>query len=349
MAITLNDRFRVGISKETTKRRQCLSLTHFAVCMSEIPRPAGEDAGLRDDVGGMQSARLSDWASKEMRRLVVFSAYLYSVARGTPPTPQFMNLKFFSCSLGMSMLLWAAAAFSQSASPDAAATTHGPQYSTQGSVASAASPPQGAPVSYASVTQLNGLLAQLEAASKATQDDLAKLRIERWKTDGSSKKQALGNVDSIQRNLQNALPEMIGQLRNSPEDVPATFKLYRNLDALYDVLGGVVESAGAFGPKDDFQALANDLSNFEGTRKQLAERMENLATSKEQEIVRLRTDLKAAQAAIPAPPPKITVVDDNAPAKKPVPKKKPVAKKPASTTPPATTPGQTPPAQTKPQ
>jgi len=138
-------------------------------------------------------------------------------------------------------------------------------------------------------------------------------------------------------------------LRNSAEDMPATFKLYRNLDALYDVLGGVVESTGAFGPKDDFQALSNDLSNFEGTRKQLADRVNNLATSKEQEIVRLRADLKTAQAAIPVAPPKKTVVDDTEPAKKPVVKKKPVAKKPAATTPPATPPAQTPPAQPKPQ
>jgi hypothetical protein len=174
------------------------------------------------------------------------------------------------------------------------------------------------------------LLSQLEAASKTTQADLARLRIERWKTDNSYKKQSLTNVDSIQRNLQGALPEMIAQLRSAPEDLPATFKLYRNLDALYDVLGSVVESAGAFGPKDDFQALSNDLSNMEATRKAIAGRIENLATSKEAEIARLRTDLKTAQAAIPATPPKIKVVDDNEPAKKPA-KKKPAAKKPAIT------------------
>jgi len=216
----------------------------------------------------------------------------------------------------------------------------------QGSVPPAS---QGGPVSYASVTQLNGLLAQLEATSKTTQADLTKLRIERWKTDSSSKKQALGDVDSIQRNLQSALPEMIGQLRNAPEDMPATFKLYRNLDALYDVMGAVVESAGAFGSKDDFQALSNDLNSFESTRKQFAERMNNLATSKEQEIVRLRADLKTAQAAIPAAPPKKTVVDDNEPVKKPAVKKKPVVKKPATALPAGTPPGQTPPAQPKPQ
>ena len=265
-----------------------------------------------------------------------------------------MKPKLIPCSLVLSTLLWSATAFAQTATAPTAAppADASPQYSVQGTVASAASP-QGTPVSYASVTQLNGLLAQLEAASKATQDDLTKLRIERWKTDGSNKKQALANVDSIQRNLQNALPEIIGQLRNAPEDMPATFKLYRNLDALYDVVGSVVESAGAFGAKDDFQALANDLTSFEGTRKQLAERMENLAASKEQEIVRLRADLKTAQAAVPVEPPKKTVVDDTEPPKKPVVKKKPVPKKPATTTPPGTTAPATttptPPAQSSPQ
>jgi hypothetical protein len=116
------------------------------------------------------------------------------------------------------------------------------------------------PVSYASITQLNGMLAQLEASAKSALADLANLRIERWKTDGGSKKQTLANVDSIQRNLQGALPEIIAQLRAQPEDVPTTFKLYRNLDALYDVLGNVVEVTGAFGSKDDFQSLANELS-----------------------------------------------------------------------------------------
>jgi hypothetical protein len=252
---------------------------------------------------------------------------------------QTMNRKLLSHSLIVLALLWSFTIFGQDA---------GRQYSAQGSPAAAS---QGGAVSYATVSQVNGLLAQLESTSKATQADLTKLRIEKWKADGSSKKQALADMESIQRNLQNALPEMIGQVRNSPGDLPATFKLYRNLDALYDVMGGVVESAGAFGPKDDFQSLSNDLSSFEGTRRQLAERIDTLATSKEQEILRLRTDLKTAQAAVEAAPPKKTVVDDNEPAKKPAVKKKPAAKKPATTAPGTSgaTPAQSVPAQTKPQ
>jgi hypothetical protein len=198
--------------------------------------------------------------------------------------------------------------------------------------ASGASGQEGQPVSYASVSQLNGMLGQLESMSKTTQGDLVKMRVEHWKTDASYKKQALGNVDSIQRNLRGALPEIIGQLRVTPEDLPTTFKLYRNLDALYDVLGSVVEGAGAFGSKDELQTLSNDLNGFETTRKQLAERIEALSSSKEAEIVRLRGELKTAQAAIPATPPKKLVIDDTEPPKKPAAKKK-SASKPATSQP----------------
>jgi hypothetical protein len=97
------------------------------------------------------------------------------------------------------------------------------------------------------------------------------------------------------------------------------------------------------------QSLSNDLSAFESTRRQLAERIETLSSSKEAEIVRLRADLKTAQAAVPAEPPKKIVVDDTAPPRKPAAKKKP-ATKPSSITPvkPATskpTTGQAAPAQ----
>lgn len=237
----------------------------------------------------------------------------------------------------------------QGQSRSAAAVSSSAAQTSAQSGASSDVPAQGnRPVSYASMSELNGMLEQLEAASKSTQADLAKLRIERWKTDGNSKRQVLANVDSIQRNLQGGLPEIVAQLRAQPEDLPSTFKLYRNLDALYDVLGNVVELTGAFGSKDDFQSLSNDLRTFEGTRKALGQRIESLSTAKEAEIVRLRADLKTAQAAIPSTPPKKIVIDDNEPPKKPAVKKKP---RPKATTPPATPAGQTQPqpSPTKPQ
>jgi len=180
------------------------------------------------------------------------------------------------------------------------------------------------------------MLSQLEQASQATQLDLAKLRIDKWKVDSGSKRQTQDNVESVQRNLQAALPEMIAELKASPENLAATFKLYRNLDALYNVFGSVAESTGAFGSKDEFQSLENDLSSFEKARRSFADRMESLAGAKEAEVTRLRAALQSAQASAPAEPPKKIVVDDQAPPKKPV--KKKAAAKPNTATPPAPAP-----------
>ena len=187
-----------------------------------------------------------------------------------------------------------------------------------------------APVPYSSVSQLNLLISQLEQTSQTTQLDLAKLRVERWKIDSGSKRQTQANVESIERNLQSALPEIIAQLRASPEDLTSTFKLYRNLDALYDVLGAVAESAGAFGTKDEYQSLGNDLNNLERSRRNFAERMESLASTKEAELTHLRAALLTAQAAAKPEPPKKVIVDDNEPPKKPPAKRKP-APKPSAT------------------
>jgi len=187
------------------------------------------------------------------------------------------------------------------------------------------------PVAYASVSELNGILTQLQKTAQSMQSDLGKTRIEKWKTDGATKRQTLANVESIQRNLQSALPETIAQLNNAPEDVGVSFKLYRNLDALYDVFGAVVESAGAFGSKDEFQSLGNDMNGLESARHAFGERMQKLAAAKEVELTRLRAQVKTMSAAPPLPPKKI-VVDDTEPAKKPAAKKKVTKPKPPATT-----------------
>jgi hypothetical protein len=218
-----------------------------------------------------------------------------------------------------------------------------------GTVDAQITPVSPSPVPYASVSELNGLLASLEQTSQTTQADLGKLRIEKWKMDSGYKKQTLANADSVHRNLESALPEIITQLRNSPEDLGASFKLYRNLDALYDVLSNVAESAGAFGSKDEFQSLSNDLSSFERSRRAFADRMESLSTAKEAELAQLRTQVKTLQAATPPPPPKKVVVDDNAPPKPAPKKKKPIPKPPTASNPSGTAPTTTPQNQTKPQ
>lgn len=212
-------------------------------------------------------------------------------------------------------------------------------------VAQTSSPPPdaSAPVPYSSVSQVNLLLSQLEQTSQSILRDLSALHIEKWKTDSNTKRGSQADVASIQRNLQTALPAIVAELRNSPESLPPTFKLYRNLDALYDVFASLAESTGAFGSRDEYQSLRNDVNSLESSRRMFADRMETLAGSKEAEVTRLRTDLQNAHATekVVAPPKKI-VVDDTEPPKKPV-RKKPAPKgsKPPAGSPPSS--GQAPP------
>jgi len=204
--------------------------------------------------------------------------------------------------------------------------------------AQAGEPTAPAPVTYASASELNAILTQIQQTSQNMQTDLGKARIEKWKVDSSSKRDLQNNAESILRNLQSALPEIIGQLNNAPEDLAASFKLYRNLDALFDVFGPVVESAGAFGSKDEYQSLSNDLSALQSARHALGDRMQNLATAKEGDLARLRNQVKTMQASTPPPPPKKIIVDDTEPPKKPAKKKTKPATQPATNATPASAP-----------
>ena len=182
-----------------------------------------------------------------------------------------------------------------------------------GSLAQAQSPAQA--VSYTSITELNQLIANLQQASQAAQLDLARLRIDKWKADSGTKHQTQGDTDSVNRNLQNALPGMLADLKNSPEDLALTFKVYRNLDALYDVFSSLAESTGAFGSKDEFQSLSKDLSSLEDSRRTFADRLDRLANAKETELGQLRIALQQARAE--AAPRKVVVDDTAPPPKKP--------------------------------
>lgn len=171
------------------------------------------------------------------------------------------------------------------------------------------------------------LLAQIQAAGRITTADVSLLSIRRWKATGDAKNDAATKAESIQRNLTVALPTIVAQVQNAPNDFAANFKLYRNLDVLYDVLASLAESAGAFGPKGEFEALAADLDRIDKVRHALGERLEALASSKDAEIARLQTQLKTPKTATASAQSKKVIVDDDdkKPAKKTVAKKKPPA------------------------
>ena len=177
-----------------------------------------------------------------------------------------------------------------------------------GASAQTAAAPRPAP---AMDMQLSNLLTQLERAALDANGALGRLRIDKWKTNSEQKQQAQANAESLQRNLSYAIPELTGKIRQAPQDLSANFKLYRNLNALYDVLANVAESAGAFGPKDQYQALEQPTASIDEVRRALGDRLDQLTAAKEAELDRLRAQVQAVGAAQAAVPPKKIVIDDN--------------------------------------
>jgi hypothetical protein len=183
-----------------------------------------------------------------------------------------------------------------------------------------------------SATGVTASLPQLDQTARQTAIDLGKLRVERWKTDNNTKEQARDNAASLQKNLTSALPGLMQQVQANPASVGAAVKLYRNLNVVYDVLASVTESTGAFGSKEDYQALATDTGNLDNLRRNIADSLEQMALAQDASYVQLVNQAKAQQQAAAAEPAKKVIVDDTEPAKKTGAKKK----KPATTTTPAT-------------
>ncbi|MFI5107605.1 MAG: hypothetical protein ACHP78_02030 [Terriglobales bacterium] len=169
------------------------------------------------------------------------------------------------------------------------------------------------------------LLVQVQATARTTTADVSLLSIRRWKVANDTKHDAETKAESIQRNLTVAMPTIVSQVQASPNDFAANFKLYRNLDVLYDVLASLAESAGAFGSRNEFDPLAADLNRIDQARRALGDRLEALASAKDAEIARLQGQVKTARTVAATHPKKIIVdEDDKKPAKKTV-KKKPAA------------------------
>ena len=162
------------------------------------------------------------------------------------------------------------------------------------------------------------LLIQVQANAQKSDQDLARLRIDKWKADSASKQQADASAKSIRRNLTNAVPDLLQRIQASPGSLNANFRLYRNMNALYDTFSALAESAGAFASSDQFQPLSADVYQLDQLRRQIAERVDMLAGANDAELARLRARLGNTTTGTKSGSTKVVVDDD-----RPAPKKKP--------------------------
>jgi hypothetical protein len=169
------------------------------------------------------------------------------------------------------------------------------------------------------------------------------LNIAHWKAPGDVRNVAQQNSASIQHDLTDTLPGLLTQADAAPGTVSSSFFVYRNIDALYDVLLRVYHTASLAAPENEADSVGSALQKLEAARRQLGDTILSDSKEHEAQIVELQTALKAAKEAHPqAPPPKTTVVDDGPTPPAPKKKKKPAAKPPAANSTTQTPPGQTP-------
>lgn len=162
----------------------------------------------------------------------------------------------------------------------------------------------------------NGVVPILPSLSRTVENarvDLARLRVDKWKTNSDGKQDAISRVQAMQRNMTDALPALITAARQNPQSSNAAFKLYRNVNVLYDVMSNLAESAGAFGSKDEYAPVARDLGELDQERRALGNALESLTAQTDAEVARMQQAVHRAQ--VEDAPPKTIVIDDTAPEK----------------------------------
>jgi len=192
-------------------------------------------------------------------------------------------------------------------------------------------------------SDLNAIVLQVQQATSSASVNIGKLRIEKWKTDSGQKQQLQQIADSLQKNIANAMPGLINDVSGSRGSALASFKLYHNLNVLYEFLSGLADAAGSLGKREEYEPLAADAAAIDTAR-------QNLSTYIEQTVSKLESANRPSAGTNPAqshqggtvvPGRKVVVIDDTDP---PAPKKRAKPTKKKASTPPAA-PASAPPSQ----
>lgn len=137
-------------------------------------------------------------------------------------------------------------------------------------------------------------------------NSLDNVRLEKWKAPGPVREDASSNIGSIRRDLDATLPALMTTADAAPGSVAKVFPVYRNVDALYDVLLRVAETADLAAPNKEADGLQNALSALEDARRSLGDAIENAAAGQEQQNLALVQRVRVLQAVRPVVAPVVT-------------------------------------------
>jgi len=175
----------------------------------------------------------------------------------------------------------------------------------------------------------------LRPALAQVQQTLDGLRLDKWKGAAGMREETDANIKSIRGDLETTLPALLTTADAAPQTPSKVLPVFRNVDALYDVLLRVVETGSLCAPRPQSAALGQAMTSLEGARRALGEHLQNVVVAQEQKLA----DAQAALRARPVPatvamPAEVVRVTPTAPhAAKPRKPKAKVVPNPAGSTP----------------
>jgi hypothetical protein len=170
-------------------------------------------------------------------------------------------------------------------------------------------------------------VANLRPALADVQTAIGSINIARWKAPNDIRGNSQQDVASMQRDLSTTLPDLMSKAEaaagaSGPAALSPTFAVFRNIDALYDVLLRVSQTAALAGSSSDANVLEQARAGLEEGRGKLGAWLLQAIGAQDAQVAHPQPAV-ATPAAAPAAPNKI-VVEDGPEAPKPR-KKKPAA------------------------
>ncbi len=170
-------------------------------------------------------------------------------------------------------------------------------------------------------------MANLRPALANVQNAITNLNVAHWKAPNDIRATTQQDINSMQRDLNTTLPGLMTQADAAAAGGPAAlspaFAVFRNLDALYDVMLRVTETAGLAGSSSDASSLEDARAGLEDGRAKLGAWLMQAISAQDAQVAHSQAPA-AARPPAAAPAPTKIVVNDGPDSTKPH-KKKPAA------------------------
>ena len=143
----------------------------------------------------------------------------------------------------------------------------------------------------------------MRPALESLRQALLTLRPERWKAPSQIAGESASDVGSIDRDLDTTLPPLLAAADAAPNSTTQLLAAYRNVEALYDVVVRVTQTAVLAAPSQQSRDLQQATEELQQSRRDLGDLLNAAAQSEERQLRDTQGRLRAIQATVaPAPP-----------------------------------------------